>query len=59
MGRTGCALASMVHGGLLASCVLLWLMGLAYDVPAVRLRDVPYGDVLSESINNSILLAIG
>jgi 4-hydroxybenzoate polyprenyltransferase len=37
----------------------LWIMGLFYNVPPVRLKDLPYLDVLSESVNNPIRLAMG
>src|SRR3546814_4458791 len=33
--------------------------GLAYNVPPLRTKDVPYLDVLSESVNNPLRLAIG
>src|SRR3546814_19555745 len=33
--------------------------GLAYNVPPLRTKDVPYLDVLSESVNNPPRLAIG
>ena len=33
--------------------------GLAYNVPPIRTKDVPYLDVLSESVNNPLRLAIG
>ena len=39
--------------------VLLWVMGLVYNVPPVRSKEVPYLDVLSESVNNPIRLAVG
>jgi 4-hydroxybenzoate polyprenyltransferase len=55
----GFACAAQVNAGLLASSLLLWVMGLAYNVPPLRLKDIPYGDVLSESINNPIRMAIG
>ncbi len=41
------------------TAVLLWIMGTLYNVPPVRLKDVAYGDVLSESVNNPIRLALG
>jgi 4-hydroxybenzoate polyprenyltransferase len=41
------------------SGLLLWVMGLLYNVKPVRLKDWPYADVLSESINNPIRLALG
>ena len=40
-------------------CLLLWVMGLLYNVPPVRAKDQPYADVLSESVNNPIRLAMG
>ncbi len=47
------------------SHVLFWIqltlliMGWLYNVPPVRMKDKPYLDVLSESINNPIRLGIG
>jgi decaprenyl-phosphate phosphoribosyltransferase len=37
----------------------LWIMGILYNVPPVRLKDLPYCDVLSESINNPLRLLAG
>lgn len=39
----------------------LWLlvMGLVYNVKPIRSKDIPYVDVLSESVNNAIRLLIG
>lgn len=39
--------------------LLLWLMGLLYNTPPIRLKDWPYVDTLSESVNNPIRLAMG
>lgn len=41
--------------------VEIWLliMGLLYNVPPIRTKDIPYIDVLSESINNIIRLLLG
>ena len=39
--------------------VFLWVMGTLYNIPPVRLKDRAYGDVLSESVNNPIRLALG
>ena len=41
------------------SGLFLWFMGLVYNVPPIRLKDLPYADVLSESVNNPIRLAMG
>ena len=41
-------------------CALgLWVMGLLYNVPPIRLKQIAYVDVLSESINNPIRLLLG
>ena len=45
------------HFGLMA--VLLWVAGTLYNVPPIRLKDLAYADVLSESLNNPIRLAMG
>lgn len=37
----------------------LWVMGGLYNIPPVRLKDIPYADVLSESVNNPIRMAMG
>jgi len=37
----------------------LWIMGPIYNVPPVRSKDVPYVDVLSESINNPLRMLAG
>jgi len=38
---------------------LLFLMGIVYNVPPVRSKEIPYIDVLSESVNNALRLLIG
>ena len=43
------------------ACMEIWLlvMGLLYNVKPIRTKDIPYLDVLSESINNMIRLLLG
>ncbi len=58
------AIAGLVLGLLVNKpffLVLLWLllMGLLYNVPPVRTKDLVYLDVLSESVNNMIRLLLG
>ncbi|GHT82378.1 hypothetical protein FACS1894137_01140 [Spirochaetia bacterium] len=38
---------------------VLWIMGIIYNVRPIRSKDIPYIDVLSESVNNAIRLLIG
>jgi 4-hydroxybenzoate polyprenyltransferase len=55
----GLALAAAVNPLFAASAATLWVMGLAYNVPPLRLKEWPYLDVLSESFNNPLRLALG
>jgi 4-hydroxybenzoate polyprenyltransferase len=59
LGTAGLALASRVNAPFAWSAAWLLGMGLLYNVPPVRLKDLPYLDVLSESINNAIRLYLG
>ena len=59
LGVVGLAMAFTVNWAFFATASLLWLMGLAYNVPPIRAKEVPYVDVLSESINNPLRLALG
>jgi len=55
----GCFLAHYVNVPFLFMCVWLWGMGIIYNVRPFRTKDIPYLDVLSESINNAIRLLMG
>ena len=37
----------------------LWIMGCIYNIPPIRSKDVPYLDVLSESVNNPLRMLAG
>jgi len=37
----------------------LWIMGCIYNFPPIRSKDVPYLDVLTESINNPLRMLLG
>jgi len=55
----GLALGSLVSDALVLVLLWLWLMGCIYNIPPIRAKDLPYIDVLVESINNPIRLLIG
>jgi 4-hydroxybenzoate polyprenyltransferase len=59
VGALGIALALQVSKPLFFSVLTLWIMGCLYNIPPVRTKDVPYVDVLTESINNPIRLCVG
>jgi decaprenyl-phosphate phosphoribosyltransferase len=37
----------------------LWIMGCLYNFPPIRTKDIPYLDVLTESINNPLRMLLG
>jgi len=41
------------------SVVALWVMGIVYNVRPFRSKEIPFIDVLSESVNNALRLLIG
>jgi len=55
----GLGLALTVNGAVATWALILWGMGIVYNVPPLRTKDVPYVDVLSESVNNPIRLLLG
>jgi len=58
-GAIGFLLALAVSKQLFVSILALWVMGCLYNIPPIRSKDVPYLDVLSESINNPIRFCVG
>jgi 4-hydroxybenzoate polyprenyltransferase len=59
VGAAGALLASFMSFSFFMSALTLWLMGIAYNVPPVRTKELPYLDVLSESLNNPLRLFLG
>jgi decaprenyl-phosphate phosphoribosyltransferase len=56
---SGVALATYTNKIVFFLVLLLLLMGLLYNVKPVRTKDFAYLDVVSESVNNPIRMAIG
>ena len=59
LGAAGLALSFAVNGAFGAMGAWLFAMGVLYNVEPFRTKDVPYLDVLSESVNNMIRLLMG
>lgn len=59
LGMAGLAIGAAVNRYFFISLAVLFVMGLLYNIPPVRLKDLPYLDVLSESLNNPIRLLLG
>lgn len=55
----GMGMAWTISTGFAVSCAALWLMGCIYNISPVRSKDLPYLDVLSESVNNPIRFCLG
>lgn len=55
----GIVLAMTISGIFCLMEIWLWVMGILYNVKPFRTKDVPFLDVLSESVNNAIRLLIG
>ncbi len=55
----GLALGSLISQTFMYVLLWLWVMGCIYNIRPLRAKDVPYVDVLVESINNPIRLLIG
>jgi len=55
----GLWLGSLLGRGFLLSAAALWVMGCIYNIPPIRSKDLPYIDVLSESINNPLRFCLG
>jgi 4-hydroxybenzoate polyprenyltransferase len=55
----GVGVAFMVNVPFGLTMLALWLMGCVYNIPPIRSKDLPYFDVLSESINNPLRMLGG
>ena len=59
LGALGIGLGLLVNRLFAATALSLWVMGVAYNAKPIRSKELPYLDVLSESINNPIRLLLG
>lgn len=59
LGALGLTMAAALNAPFFWSSLFLLVMGCVYNIPPVRSKDLPYVDVLSESVNNPIRLLLG
>ncbi len=59
LGIAGWALGLAISLPFAIVACVLFLMGCAYNVPPLRTKELPYVDVLSESINNPLRMLAG
>jgi decaprenyl-phosphate phosphoribosyltransferase len=55
----GVSIGSIVGTKFAIAAAFLWIMGCFYNIPPARTKDVPYLDVLTESINNPLRMLLG
>lgn len=55
----GVGLGFLVSIPLGIAVAVLWVMGCLYNIPPIRTKDLPYVDVLSESVNNPLRMLAG
>jgi len=59
VGALGLWLGMLVSAPFAATVAALWAMGCVYNVRPLRSKDLPYLDVLTESLNNPLRLLAG
>src|ERR1039458_3658984 len=55
----GVAIGWTISRPFAVTALALWLMGCAYNIKPLRTKDVPYLDVLTESVNNPLRMLLG
>lgn len=59
LALAGVSLAWLLNPYFMIVALTLWIMGVLYNVPPIRTKELPYLDVLSESVNNPLRLLLG
>ncbi len=59
MMLAGVAIGWNVSRPFAATLLALWVMGCVYNIRPLRTKDVPYLDVLTESVNNPLRMLLG
>lgn len=59
LAAVGFVLGFAVNTPFALAAISLWVMALVYNVPPLRAKELPYFDVLVESVNNPIRLLLG
>jgi 4-hydroxybenzoate polyprenyltransferase len=59
MGAAGVALGRLISWPFAITMLALWFMGVVYNIPPVRSKELPYLDVISEAVNNPLRMLAG
>lgn len=59
MMAMGIGMALLISWPFAVTAAVLWIMGCLYNIRPFRTKDVPYLDVLTESVNNPLRMLLG
>ena len=59
LGAAGLSIAAWIGWSFFVVAIAFQLMAILYNVPPLRLKDLPYLDVLSEAVNSPLRLLLG
>ena len=59
LAAAGLALSLLINTSFLVTEIWLLVMGIVYNVKPLRTKDIPFLDVITESVNNMIRLLLG
>ena len=59
LALAGFGIGLCVNTPFTVTAIILWVMGCVYNVRPFRTKDIPYLDVITESINNPLRLLLG
>jgi decaprenyl-phosphate phosphoribosyltransferase len=59
LGALSMGLGAFISRQFAVTLGTLWVMGCLYNIPPIRTKDLPYLDVLSESLNNPLRMLAG
>jgi 4-hydroxybenzoate polyprenyltransferase len=59
MAVAGVAIGWTISRPFAVTALALWVMGCVYNIKPLRTKDVPYLDVLTESVNNPLRMLLG
>jgi len=59
LALAGFGIGLLVNIPFTVTAILLWMMGCVYNARPFRTKDIPYLDVITESVNNPIRLLLG
>lgn len=59
LGATGLGISLAINTNFFATNAILLIMGVLYNVPPIRMKDITFVDVIVESVNNMLRFLLG